>query len=157
MRIWSKGLLVSGLLAGCAMSGALSASAADEPESLIKYRKATMSAIGGHMGTLVAVAKGEVSFTNEAEGHAHAINQMSMNLARLFPEGTSNASHETAALPAIWEKWSEFEVAIKKLQDESAKLVEVAKGGDAAAIGAQVGAMGKNACGACHETFRKKK
>ena len=157
MKSWTKGVLSAGLLACGLVSAGGIALAADEPANIIKYRKATMSAIGGHMGMLAAVAKGEVSFIDEVGGNAHAINEMSKNLARLFPEGTSNQGNDTRALPVIWEKWSEFEGAVKTLQDESAKLVEVAKSGDAAAIGAQVGALGKNACGGCHKKFREEK
>ena len=57
----------------------------------------------------------------------------------------------------IWDKWSEFEAAAKKFEAESAKLAEVAQGGDMAAIGQQLGALGKKGCGDCHETFREKK
>jgi len=157
MQSWTKGALAAGLLVGGLLTGGVAASAADEPENVIKYRKATMSAIGGHMGALGAIAKGEVSFKGDVGGHAHAINEMSKGLIRLFPEGTSNEGNETRALPAIWQKWSEFEGAVKTLQDESAKLMEVAEGGDMAAVGAQVGALGKNACGGCHKMFREEK
>jgi cytochrome c556 len=37
-----------------------------------------------------------------------------------------------------------------------AKLVQVSKGGDEAAVKAQIGAVGKS-CGGCHETFREKR
>lgn len=47
-----------------------------------------MSAIGAHLAMLAAVAKNEVSFRDEAAGHAHAIEEMSKNVARLFSEGT---------------------------------------------------------------------
>ena len=56
----------------------------------------------------------------------------------------------------IWEKWSEFEQAAQKFEEESAKFAEVAQGGDMAAIGPALGAFGKQGCGACHETFREK-
>jgi cytochrome c556 len=143
------------LAATLLLSGAAGAYAADEPSNLIKYRQATMKAIGGHMGALGSIAKGEVSFTDEAVGHAHAINEMSKELARLFPEGTGyDADKSTKALPAVWEQPEEFQQAIQSLQDESAKLVEVAQAGDPAALGAQVGALGTPACGNCHKTFR---
>lgn len=133
------------------------ASAADEPANLVKYRQAIMKAIGGHMGALGAMAKGEVSFTDEAVGHAHAINEMSKNLLRLFPEGTSyEAGNKTNTLPAVWEQWADFEAAVKSMQDESAKMITAAEGGDAAAFGQQVGAVGRNGCSKCHDTFRYK-
>lgn len=46
--------------------GAVPAPAADEPSNLIKYRKATMTATGGHMGARGAMAEGDVSFTYKA-------------------------------------------------------------------------------------------
>lgn len=71
-----------------------------------------------------------------------------------FPTGTSTADGvKTEALPAIWEKPEEFKAAAQKLVDESAKLAEIAKGGDKAAVGAQAMAMG-GACKGCHDQFR---
>lgn len=131
------------------------ASAADEPSNLVKYRQAIMKAIGGHMGALGAVAKGEVSFTDEVVGHAHAINEMSKNVLRLFPEGSGyEVDKKTNALPAVWERWADFEAAVKALQDESAKMLIAAESGDAAAFGQQVGALGRDGCTNCHDTFR---
>ncbi len=149
------------LVAGTALAVLISAdlaSAADEPVNLIKYRQATMKAIGGHMGALGAMAKGEVSFTDEAALHARAINDMSQNLLRLFPEGSGyEVDNKTNALPAIWERWADFETAVKALQDESAKMITVAESGDTAAFGQQIGALGRDGCTNCHDTFRYKK
>ena len=102
------------------------AKAVDDPAKLIEYRQSVMRANGGHLGAIVAVAKGEVSFTDEVAGHAEAIHMISLNLARLFPEGSGREAGDTRALPAIWERWGEFEAAIARLRDESAKLAEVA-------------------------------
>jgi cytochrome c556 len=109
------------------------------------------------MGAIAMVAKGEVTFTDEVAGHARAINLLSQNLARYFPPGSGKEAGETAALPVIWEKWTEFEVAIKTLGTESAKLAEVAEGGDRTAIAVQTGELGNKGCGGCHKTFREKK
>jgi len=142
--------------------GAAAAFAADEPANIVKYRKAFMGANGAHLGMIAAVAKGEVSFTDQVPAHAHALAEqgklLTANLKQLFPEGTGKGgADETAALPVIWEKWSDFEAAAKSFEAESAKLAEVAEGGDMAAVGQQLGTFGKNACGGCHETFREKK
>ena len=45
---------------------------------------------------------------------------------------------------------------MKAFETETAKLAEVAKSGDPAAIGPQLKATGKS-CGGCHESFRKPK
>lgn len=135
--------------------------AADEPANIINYRQSTMKAIGGHMGALGAMAKGEVSFTDEAFGHAHAIYQMSQGLDRYWPAGTGKgelAGVETRALPEIWHQGEEFQEAIENLRTESKKLADLTEDGDfeQAAFAQQVGALGKQGCGNCHETFREK-
>ena len=156
----SRGLLfgaVVGATLTTASLAAMPAMAEEDPAALIAYRQSIMKAIGGHMGAIAMAAKGDVTFTDEVSGHAHAINELSKNLARYFPQGSGKEAGETQALPVIWEKWSDFEVAIQTLGAESAKLAEVAKSGDRAAIAAQTGALGNEGCGGCHKTFREKK
>jgi len=133
------------------------AQAEEDPAVLIAYRQSVMKAIGGHMGAIAMAAKGDVGFTDEVAGHAQAINEMSKNLGRLFPAGSGKEAGETRALPIIWEKWDDFVVAAEAMGTESAKLAEVAKGGDRGAIAAQTGELGNKGCGGCHKTFREKK
>ena len=66
-----------------------------------------------------------------------------------------DAGWDTEALPTIWEKPDEFAAAQQKLLDESAKMVELANSGDAAATGEQIAALG-GSCKNCHDTFRLK-
>jgi cytochrome c556 len=156
-RIWSA-LAAAGLLVGTLGATAF---AADEPVNIVKYRKAFMDANGAHITMIAAVVKGEVSFGDVA-GNAQALAEQGKlliaNLKQLFPEGTAKGetSEKSGALPVIWEKWGDFEQAAQKFQEESAKFAEVAQGGDMAAIGPALGALGKQGCGACHETFREK-
>ena len=158
MKMPARNLRVTlGACAAAAMLLVGTAQAANEPSALISYRQATMKAVGGHMGALAAFAKGEVDFVDDVAGHAHAINELSKGLARLFPEGSGKEAGETRALPKIWEDWAGFEAAIKTMADESAKLAEVAKVGDSAAIAAQVGVLGKEGCGGCHKPYREAK
>jgi cytochrome c556 len=117
-----------------------------------------MSANGGHITMIAAVVKGEVSWTDELAGHAHALHEQSKHLLRLFPEdsGKGDTEVQSAALPVIWEQWSEFEEAANAFEAESGKLVEAVESGDQTAIAQQLGALGQNGCGNCHETFREK-
>jgi cytochrome c556 len=151
---------VWGAVAGAGLLAATlgAAFAADEPGNIIKYRQAFMKANGAHITMVAAMVKGEVSWTDELVGHAHAMHEQSKNLLRLFPEGTGKDDTEvkSAALPVIWERRDEFEQAAQAFEQESAKLVEVAEAGDQAAIAQQLGALGKQGCGNCHETFREK-
>ena len=152
--VWSA-VAGAGLLAATLGAGAF---AADEPANIVKYRQAFMKANGAHITMISAVVKGEVSWTDELAGHAHALHEQSQNLLRLFPEGTGKDDTEvkSAALPVVWERWDEFQQAAQAFEQESAKLVEVAESGDQAAIAQQLGALGKQGCGNCHETFREK-
>jgi cytochrome c556 len=156
----SRNLAVATALALMA-AGSTLAFAADEPANLVKYRQTFMKGNSAHLGMIASVMKGEVSLTDELAPNAAALAEMgemlAANLQQLFPEGTDKAAGlKTAALPAIWEKWSEFEQVAMRFQEETAKLAEVAEGGDMAAIGQQLGVVGKEGCGACHETFREK-
>ena len=86
--------------------------------------------------------------------NATDINTRAKLIETHFPAGTSvDDGVKTEALATIWQKPEEFKVAGQKLIDESAKLAELAKGGDKAAVGAQAMAMG-GACKGCHYQFR---
>ena len=149
--------LISILAAAVLFGLASQARAVDEPESVIKYRQSVMKSIGGHMGSIVGVVKGEVSYVDHVAAHAQGINAMSKLLPGIFPEGTSQLeSANTRARPEIWDDFSKFEAAAKALEVESAKMIEVAASGDLGAIGGQLQNMGK-ACGGCHKPFRQKK
>jgi cytochrome c556 len=142
--------------------GTAAAFAADEPVNLIKYRKMFMDANGAHIGMIASIVKGEVSLPDQIPVHANVLAEqgklLTANLKRLFPKGTAKGetSEKSAALPAIWEKWGDFEKAAQRFQEESAKFAEVAKGGDMTAIAQQLGALGKQGCGGCHQDFREK-
>ena len=156
--VWSA---VAGASLLAATLGAV-AYAADEPVNIVKYRKAFMDANGAHISMIAAVVKGEVSFTGDVATNARALAEqgklLTANLEQLFPEGTAKGetAEKSAALPTIWDKWGEFEQAAQAFEQESAKLAEVAESGDQAALAQQLGAMGKQGCGNCHETFREK-
>ena len=149
--------LISILAAAVLLGLASPAQAVDEPENVIKYRQSVMKSMSGHLGAIVGVVKGEVSYLDHVAAHAQGINAMSKLLPALFPKGTSQfESAKTRALPAIWDDFSKLEAAAKALEVESAKMVDVAAGGDLGAIGGQLQNLGK-ACGGCHKRFRQKK
>ena len=156
--VWSA---VAGASLLAATLGAV-AYAADEPVNIVKYRKAFMDANGAHISMIAAVVKGEVSFTGDVATNARALAEqgklLTANLEQLFPEGTAKGetAEKSAALPTIWERWDEFQQAAQAFEQESAKLVEAAESGDQMAFAQQLGALGKQGCGNCHETFREK-
>ena len=110
----------------------------------------------GHIGALSLILKGEVGYTGHISSHAAALAGNMEMLPDIFPDGSGPESgFKTRALPAIWEDQAKFAEVVERARAEAAKLVEIVEsGGDAAAIGAQVGELGKNGCGGCHTPFR---
>jgi cytochrome c556 len=127
--------------------------AEDTPAAIVKYRQSVMKAMGGSMGALSAIVKGEVSFPEHAAVHASDIHAISELIPELFPPGSGPDRAKTAAKPEIWRRWAEFQAAAQKVREESAKLVRVAQAHDTAGVKTQFGELGK-ACSSCHDSFR---
>ena len=60
-----------------------------------------------------------------------------------------------ARCPAIYDNNAKFKEYASRLENETSKLVTLSRGGDEAAVKAQIGAVGK-VCGSCHDDFRQK-
>ena len=125
-----------------------------KPDVMVKQRQAAMTLIGKYWGPLGGMAQGRVPYdaatVQRNAGYLEVLDKMPWDG---FHENTKG--EKSAALPAIWEKPGEFKQAADRLQSEVSKLVQVSKGGDEAAVKAQLGAVGKS-CGGCHESFRQK-
>ncbi len=139
------------LLALVASSTALSADPG--PDLVVKYRHKVMEAAGDHMGALGMIVKGESNRTSDVTMHATALAEIARIVPDLFPAGTGPDVVKSDSKAEIWTKKAEWDAAVKVFQDESAKLVETAKGGDMTAIKAQFGKVG-GSCGDCHDLFR---
>jgi cytochrome c556 len=151
-----KSRIVFGAVVACLAAGfALDALAQAKPEVLVKQRQAAMTLIGKYWGPMGGMAQGKAPFNAQLVQRNSAYLE---TLAKMPWDGfdASTKGEKSAALPAVWEKAGEFKQAQERLETETAKLAQVAKGGDEAAIKAQMGAVGK-ACGGCHETFREKR
>lgn len=130
---------------------------AQSPGATIEQRKAAMKANGGAMKALGPMANGSQPW-NQATA-IQALDTLSKNgtaTPGLFPQGSGpTAGVPTAALPAIWEKWAEFQAAAKAQTDAANTLLALARANDEAGFKAGFGAMGRS-CGGCHEPFRAK-
>ena len=133
----------------------LDAAAQAKPEVLVKQRQSAMTLQGKYFGPMAGMAQGKIPYDAKTvqrnAGFLEALSQMPWDG---FAESTKG--EKSGALPAIWEKAGEFKQAGERLQNEAAKLAQVSKSGDEAAVKAQIGAVGKS-CGGCHETFREKR
>ena len=130
--------------------------AADDPDSAIQYRKSIMGTVGANMKGSALIIQGKVSFPANLVGHAHAIAEAAKLAPAAFKQNTDGqGSEKTTSTGDVWSDWAKFESGLKKLEEEAAKLAQVAESGDMAAAGAQLGALGKT-CKACHDDFRDK-
>ena len=132
----------------------LDAAAQAKPEVLVKQRQSVMTLQGKYFGPLAGMAQGKIPYDAKvAQRNAAFLEALSQMPWDGFQESTKGA--KSGALPAIWAEPAKFKEAQERLQNEAAKLAQVSKSGDEAAVKAQVGAVGKS-CSGCHETFREK-
>ena len=132
----------------------LDAAAQAKPETLVKQRQAVMTLQGKYWGPLAGMAQGKIPYDAKVvQRNAAFLEVLSQMPWDGFQESTKGV--KSAALPAIWAEPAKFKEAQERLQNETAKLAQISKSGDEAAVKAQIGATGK-ACGACHEKFREK-
>jgi cytochrome c556 len=148
-----KGLISAAF--GAALAVAATAAAAQaKPEVLVKQRQAVMTLQGKYFGPLAAMAQGKVPYNAQAaQRNAGFLD----NLSRMAWDGfdPSTKGEKSRALPAIWEQSDKFKAATAQLENETAKLYQLTRSGDEAAVKAQIGAVGKQ-CGSCHDNFRQK-
>jgi cytochrome c556 len=133
----------------------LSAVAQVKPDVLVKQRQAAMTLIGKYFGPLGAMAQDKAPFNGEM------VNRNALLLEALakmpwdgFQEVTAN--EKSGALPAVFKDPAKFKKASEDMQAAIANLVTVSKTGDAPALKAAIGGIGKT-CGGCHDNFREKK
>jgi cytochrome c556 len=148
-------LVVAALAVAAAAGLMLEAAAQVKPEILVKQRQAAMTLQGKYFGPLGGMAQGRVPYNAEIVQRNAAYLEV---LTKMPWDGfdPSTRNEKTAALPAVFTDTAKFKEASERLQNEVSKLVAVSKGGDEAAVKAQIGAVGK-ACGSCHESFREKR
>ncbi len=148
-----RGLVTSALVVALGAT-ASSAFAQAKPEVLVKQRQAAMTLIGKYFGPLGGMAQGKVPYNAQVvQRNAGFLD----NLSRMPWDGfdTTTQGEKSRALPAIWKESDKFKEASSRLENETAKLYQVSRGGDEAAVKAQIGAVGKT-CAGCHDNFRQK-
>ncbi len=145
--------LRSGLVPLVLALTATGAQADDSVEKAVDYRQGLMNVLAYNVTSMSAMVKGKVEFDTAAFArHAKDLGAA----ARLdglagFPEDSIN--DESDASDTIWLDWDKFQEKFKALQEQSAKLAEVAEGGDEAAMKEQFGATAKT-CKGCHDDFK---
>jgi len=125
-----------------------------EAQGIIKYRQAVMTSIKGHNLAIKQVVTGKFPDNGQIPRHVNALGDLFAELDSLFPEGSDFG--KTNAKDEIWENPQKFATTIKKARAAYQNLKTVAKSGDHKAVGKALKAFGKDSCGLCHKSFKKK-
>lgn len=142
-----KTIVLAAALAGLSVTASF---AAGEPQEM---REALMKKIGGSMGALAGIAKGDKPYDAAVvKTSLTTINESIKDFPNHFPVG-SEANSE--ASPKIWENMDDFKAKADKLANDTSTLLAQLPA-DQAAVGAAMGELGKD-CGSCHQAYRLKK
>jgi cytochrome c556 len=130
---------------------------AQDKETVLKNRQATMKEQGKDLGAVKAYLDGKGDLAQAKTGAAN-LTQTTKKIPDLFPPGTGgpNPTGDYVAKPVIWTDWNKFLDAQKAAASKADALLVAVNGGDKTAIEAAFNDLGKNGCGACHTTFREK-
>jgi cytochrome c556 len=119
----------------------------------IKYRQAAYTVLGTQFGIMGAMAQGRAPW--DAKAFATAAERAAF-IATVtpdtFPAGSESGA-PTKAKSEIWRNEAEFGRMMNDLQAKTAALATAAKGGNADAAKAALGAAGQT-CKACHDKYK---
>jgi cytochrome c556 len=148
---------VLGVALAIVVAGGSGAALAQDKETVLKNRQATMKEQGKDVGAVKAYIEGKGDLA-QAKASATNLTQTTKKIPDLFPPGTGgpNPTGDYVAKPVIWTDWNKFLDAQKAAASKADALLVAVNGGDKAAIEAAFNDLGKNGCGACHTTFREK-
>lgn len=132
---------------------------AQDVEKAVAARQSMMKLYSFYIGTLGAMAKGELDYDAEAASKAAtSLNALaSLDQSKMWPQGSGNDAlgEATRALPAIWATYPAIAEKGAALKEAAATMADAAGQGLDPLRGA-IGPLGK-ACGGCHEDFRQPK
>jgi cytochrome c556 len=131
---------------------------AQDAATTLKNRQEAMKGFGGNMKAINEFVEKGAGTPADVEAKAGAIEEGSKQIVALFPAGTGmdDGVGKTGAKKEIWDKPDEFKAAADNMGMLAGKLKEAAATGDKQQIADAFGALGKNGCGGCHQTFRAK-
>lgn len=138
------------------LSTAALAQAFGKPEDQIRWRQSVMQTQGWSMGRIKANVEGTYNKDQviQAANTIQAIANSGSGF--LYQPGTDTGKgwHDTNVKPEYFTNAAKLKEVGMAYNKEANEMAKVAAGGDAAAVKAQFGNLGK-ACKGCHDEFRK--
>ena len=140
-----------------ALAGAGGPSVAQDKETVLKERQATMKEQGKDLGAVKAYVEGKGDLAQAKAGAAN-LTQTTKKIPQLFPAGTGGPSPDGdyVSKAEIWSDWNKFLDAQKTAAAKADALAVAVNSGAKAEIESAFNDLGKNGCGGCHTTFREK-
>ncbi|MCB2263916.1 MAG: cytochrome c [Candidatus Thiosymbion ectosymbiont of Robbea hypermnestra] len=126
---------------------------AGDIEKAVDYRQGLMNVYVYNVTAMGNMVKGKTPFDPTAFArHAKDLATAArLDLLAGFPEDSIN--DESDADDKIWLDWDKFQQKNQALRKESARLAEIAKGGDETAMKTQFKKTAKT-CKGCHDNFK---
>jgi len=129
----------------------------EQAAKVTQTRQAVLKVVGWNVGPMSAMVRNLVPWDPDAFAlRAQRVAWMTTMIPDAFRPDTSSLQVQTEALPEIWKEFDEFEKLAANVKTSSARLAEVAAGGDEAAAREAFGAMIDD-CKACHDRFKVKR
>src|SRR5919197_6385278 len=147
-----------GIAVAIGIAGLACIALAQDKETVLKNRQATMKEQGKDLGAVKAYLDGKGDLAQAKTGAAN-LTQTTKKIPDLFPPGTEgpNPTGDYRAKPVIWAEWNKFLDAQKAAASKADALLVAVNGGDKTAIEAAYNDLGKNGCGGVEPTVPPKK
>lgn len=139
----------------CLTIGGIAFAQSSDFKRQVGARQALMQSYAFQIGTLGAMAKGQVPYDSAAAQTAadNLVLLSRVNSAAMWPAGSDSDSHAgTRALPALWQNFPDVAAKGMALAKAAEGMAAVA-GSDLDALRGAIGPLG-GACGACHKAYR---
>ncbi len=152
------GLTVLSCLEPHSVRAAEKARVATGPELIreVNHRQTELRRMGVAMRVIGRFLKGEGANVGDVGASAEVIRAIAGELSHeLFPEGTAIGVGRSTARPEIWQEWDIFRERARALETAATRLIAASATGNVEAVREPIVAVGQ-ACGACHELFRRK-
>ena len=147
-------LIVASMAIG--LSTATLAQSIGKPEDQIRWRQSVMQTLGWSMGRIKANLEGTYNKDQVIQA-ANTIQALANSgSGALFAAGTDKGKgwHDTEVKPELFTNSAKLKEVGSAYGKEANELAKIAASGDAAAVKAQFGNLGKT-CKGCHDEFRK--
>jgi cytochrome c556 len=144
---------LAALVVAAVSSMAVAAPLLAQDPDIVARRQAEMKAMGKEMGAIKKLVTGSPEDLAQVKEHAAKISTIAGEIPTLFPDGSDQGKSE--ALPVVWTQHDDFVAHANKLKTLADQLSTTAESGDAKQTTAAFAAVGKEGCGACHQTYRK--